>query len=247
MLRPALMARSRDLWERVARAPVAFMPALRVVVSPESGLGPPGWVGIVVIGDAVIATAPSPELAQLVQQPLGTLAAASLTDPGVLRACFPVLEILGPACLAYLDAEEFRPRHDGACVELLDLQDRDLRQFLAGAGDEDVAESGLAEIASPAFAVRARGLVVAAAGYRTWPGEGAHLSVLTAAQARSRGFGRVAASAAVAHAIQAGLLPQWRARAQPSRRVARALGFRELGSQVSIHIRTDGRGDDVNP
>jgi hypothetical protein len=47
-------------------------------------------------------------------------------------------------------------------------------------------------------------------------------------------LGRAAASVAVAHAIGEGKLPQWRAQPQASRRVARALGFRELGSQASI-------------
>jgi predicted GNAT family acetyltransferase len=60
--------------------------------------------------------------------------------------------------------------------------------------------------------------------------------VLTASAARGRGLARAAASAAVAHAIQEGRLPQWRARLPASRRVAHALGFRELGSQVSIRL-----------
>jgi RimJ/RimL family protein N-acetyltransferase len=77
---------------------------------------------------------------------------------------------------------------------------------------------------------------MAAAGYRDWPCGTAHLCVLTAAEARGRGLARVAASAAVAHAISEGKLPQWRARPEASRRVARALGFRELGSQVSIRL-----------
>jgi len=62
--------------------------------------------------------------------------------------------------------------------------------------------------------------------------------VLTAPAARGRGLARAAASAAVAHAIGEGRLPQWRARPEASRRVARALGFRELGSQVSIRLTT---------
>ncbi len=33
------------------------------------------------------------------------------------------------------------------------------------------------------------------------------------------------------------LLPQWRARPEPSRRVARALGFRETGAQISLLVR----------
>jgi hypothetical protein len=62
---------------------------------------------------------------------------------------------------------------------------------------------------------------------------------ITAAAARCRRAHRayllrVVTSAVIA--IQAGKLPQWRARPQPSRRVALALGFRELGSQVSIRL-----------
>ena len=77
---------------------------------------------------------------------------------------------------------------------------------------------------------------MAAAGYRDWPCDTAHVSVLTAAAARGRGLARVTGSAAVSHAIENHRLPQWRARVEASQRVARALGFRELGSQVSIRL-----------
>ena len=77
---------------------------------------------------------------------------------------------------------------------------------------------------------------MAAAGYRDWPCGAAHVSVLTAAAVRGRGLARTAASAAVAHAIAEGNLPQWRARPVASRRVARTLGFRGLGAQVSIRL-----------
>lgn len=36
--------------------------------------------------------------------------------------------------------------------------------------------------------------------------------------------------------LAAGLLPRWRARPVASRRVARALGFHELGSQLSFEV-----------
>ncbi|WP_405753341.1 GNAT family N-acetyltransferase [Streptomyces sp. NBC_00012] len=88
----------------------------------------------------------------------------------------------------------------------------------------------------PGFVVRERGRVLAAAGYRAWPRRTAHIGVLTAPEARGRGLARVTGSAAVAHALAVGLLPQWRARPPASRRVAAALGFEELGSQLSIEI-----------
>jgi RimJ/RimL family protein N-acetyltransferase len=116
------------------------------------------------------------------------------------------------------------------------LDDPRFRQFVLAADDGDVEESGIQEITTPVFAVCEHVQVVAAAGYRDWPCGTAHLCVLTASAARGRGLARAAASAAVSHAVQEGRLPQWRARLQASRRVARALGFRELGFQVSIRL-----------
>ena len=233
---PTLTARSRALWEGLAGAPVEFGPVLRVAVSPNSLLCPPGWVGIIVIGDAVIATAPAPDTADAVQQALGTLPAPSLTDPTVLSTRLQPLEMIGPACLAYLDPAEFRPCHGAIAVEQLLPHDGGLRQFVAASSAEDVEESGIRRITSPAFATREHGTIISAAGYRDWPSDVAHLSVLTIATARGRGLARAVASAALTHAIERGKLPQWRARPPESRRVARALGFRELGFQLSIRV-----------
>src|SRR5215469_5031072 len=236
MYQPTLTARSRALWESLTSATAEFGPALRVAVSPHSRLCPPRWVGIVVIADAVIATAPAADTAHTVQQALGMLPVAQLTDPGMLSARLQLVQLLGPACLAYLDPAEFRPHHGPVAVEQVLPHDQDLRQLVAASDAEDVKESGIEEITSPAFAVRDHGMIISAAGYCDWPGEAAHLSVLTIAAARCRGLARAVASAAVMHAIQLGKLPQWRARREESRRVARALGFRELGSQVSIRV-----------
>jgi RimJ/RimL family protein N-acetyltransferase len=112
----------------------------------------------------------------------------------------------------------------------------ELRALEQTAGQADADEAALDEITSPAFVVRARGRIVAAAGYRTWPCGTAHVGVLTAPQERGRGLPRVTGSAAVAHALDAGLLPQWRARLPASRRVADALGFVELGRQLSVEL-----------
>ena len=232
----ALTARARELWEHLAGAAARFTPALSVTVSPRSYLCPPGWAGIVVLGGAALATAPDHDTARVVGQALSGLPAASLTDTGVLAGRLPAAEILGPAALAYLDPAEFRPQPGDALTAQVRLDQPGFRRFLLAADPGDVAESGISEISTPAFTVREHGQVVAAAGYRDWPRGTAHLSVLTASAARGRGLARAAASAAVAHAIAEGKLPQWRARPLPSRHVACALGFRELGSQVSIRL-----------
>jgi len=232
----ALIARARGLWEYLAGTAAGFDPAISVAISPRSCLCPPGWAGIVVIGDAALATAPNHETARLVEQALYGLPAGSLTGAEVLSRRLRIAEIRGPAALAYLDPADFRPQQGEAITGPLDLDHPGLRQFLMAAGPDDLEESGMGEITSPTFAVREHGQVVAAAGYRDWPCGTAHLSVLAAASARGRGLARAAASAAVAHAIGEGRLPQWRARPQASRRIARVLGFRELGSQVSIRL-----------
>ncbi|HXT90425.1 MAG TPA: GNAT family N-acetyltransferase [Trebonia sp.] len=232
-----LTARARELWEYLAGA-AGFTPGLRVAASPQSYLCPPGWVGIVVLGDEVIATAPDPETARFVGQGLSDLPAASFADTAALSSRLPLAETMGPAALAYLDQTEFRPQLGGSSVTPVSLDHPDFRRFVLAADSYELAESGIQEISTPAFAVLERGQVVAAAGYRDWPRGTAHVSVLTDAAARGRGLARAAASSAVAHAIEQGRLPQWRARPVASRHVARALGFRELGFQVSLRLAT---------
>jgi GNAT acetyltransferase len=235
---PGLTARVRADWERLAGVPVVFAPVLSVAVSPRSRLCPPGWVGLVVIADAAIATVPDAGTAQIMQQALSIVPAASLTDLGVLNSELVITDMLGPATLAYLDAADFRPPSGPASTETLDLSDPALGPLRSDAATGDLDESGIVEITSPAFVIREQDQIVAAAGYRDWPGQVAHMSVLTAAHTRGRGLGSVAASAAVAHALRENKLPQWRARPQASRQIARRLGFQELGSQVSLRLAT---------
>lgn len=232
----AVTARARILWETMAGAPVEFAAVVKVATSAGSHLCPPGWTGIVVIDGAAIAVAPDPGAAREVQRALHGLPAASLTDAGLLSARLRILQVLGPAALAYLDPADFRPQDGSARTDALDPSDPELEEFLAAEHPAEVDESGVREISSAAFAVRERGRLAAVAGYSDWPCRTAHLCVLTGASARGRGLARIAASAAAGHALSEGMLPQWRARVEPSKRVARALGFRELGSQLSIRV-----------
>ncbi|MGI9006153.1 MAG: GNAT family N-acetyltransferase [Streptosporangiaceae bacterium] len=230
-----------------------FSVPLRVTASAGSGICPPGWIGIVTIGGAVLATAPDQASALAVQGAMASVPLARVTDPDVLRTRLPVVDLLGPASLAYLapgpdspglGADEpgaDEPGADEPQLAELSPQDPSLRDFLAAADPAERDESGLAGITSPAFAVTRSGRVLSAAGYRRWPNGFAHLCVLTAADARGGGLARLGGAAAVGHALAAGLLPQWRARLEPSRAVARSLGFADLGHQVSLRI-----GDDQN-
>jgi len=69
-----------------------------------------------------------------VQRSIGDLPSASLTDCELIRARCEIVEILGPAVLAYLDPAEFRPQHGSAVIH---PQDEEMSQFLVAADTED--------------------------------------------------------------------------------------------------------------
>jgi hypothetical protein len=252
--------RARGLWELLAGSGEPFPSDGRalVTVAPDSLLCPPGWVGVVELDGSALVSVPDEATAERAR-PLTRLDPGQRTDLAAVGAVLPVLDALGPARLAYLDAAslttvELRttprpdpvglapaPTSEGPAgldeVETRDVGDPDVRDLLTRVDPLDSDESGVAELTSPAFVVRRDGVVLAASGYRAWPGDVAHMSVLTAPEARGRHLGRLVARAATMHALDAGLLPQWRARVEPSRRIAAALGYQELGSQLSVRLR----------
>lgn len=259
----SLVAAARRLWAGLAGGQ-RFEDGVTVDVAPQSQLCPDGFVGVVSIGAGVLATVPVPELAAPVRAALESVPVHEATTVAGFEAAFspafdaavnPAFEVgdrLGPAALAYTDAERFRPAQprDGWRVESVDAGAPSLSGFLAGfpaesvtdSWAEEVDESGLAHVTSPVSVLMDQdGAVIAASGWRTWPGNAAHLGVLTSPRARGQGAGRAAASAAVTNALAAGLLPQWRARVPASRRVATALGFAELGAQLSLQVTAVGR------
>ncbi|MER6599557.1 GNAT family N-acetyltransferase [Streptomyces parvus] len=233
-----LVSRARALWQELAAEPGAAFgtpgrPA--VLVAPGSALAPPSWVGVVTVGDGALITAPTDRAANSVRSGLTGLTAAALTDPDTVARLLPVADTLGPALLGYLAPDALRPvGRTAAPTTCLSPEHASLRALLAEAGPSDAGESGLADVTSPVFVVRDGAEVLAAAGYEHWTRGTAHLCVLTAPAGRGRGLARQVAHAATAHALAAGLLPQWRARPPASRRVARALGYREVGRQLSV-------------
>ncbi|MFJ9738334.1 GNAT family N-acetyltransferase [Streptomyces sp. NPDC101166] len=230
----ALLTRVHGLWERLAAVPGPFPTGggVLIVHSPRSRLCPPGWAGIVRLEDGVLVTGPDEPSTGMLRRALAGTPVDALVRADAVAARLPVADVLGPAVLAYLPTDRFRPV--AAQVAALPAGHDDIRALIAAAGPEDTEESGLADVDSPVFVLRDGADVVAAAGYTSWPESTAHVCVLTAPGRRGRGLARRTASAAVGHAFDAGLLPQWRARSKASRRVAGALGFREMGAQLSV-------------
>jgi GNAT superfamily N-acetyltransferase len=213
-------------WRTLAGVRDGFTSPLCVAVAPGSRINPPGWVGAVTLAGRTLVTAPTAGHAER----LGALLDGTAEVFTVLTAA--AAEVLGPARLAYLDPEAFAPVPGDVeavtAAEVAGLED--------AAGDADAGEAGVGESTSPVFVARVAGQVVAASGYRDWDGALAHVGVLTHPDHRNRGHARVVATAATAHALAAGLVPQWRARVPASRAVARSLGYEDLGDQLSVRL-----------
>lgn len=103
---------------------------------------------------------------------------------------------------------------------------------------DDVSEVGLAELGRLFVTLDHREQPTAGAGYDEWQGILGHLGVLTPPEHRRSGRGTVAAALALNDALDVGLVPQWRARVDnvASRRLARRLGFTEIGAQTTVAL-----------
>ncbi|MDT0330297.1 GNAT family N-acetyltransferase [Nocardiopsis lambiniae] len=245
-----LSVRALARWVAVAGpqgTPLVTTAPLTVAAVPASGLCPPGWCGIVHLDGVTLATAPDPGTARTLRAALSVLSPREHTDPGAVGRALtevrfpgpdasPVVEVLGPAALAYLAPGDLLPAHHGAPVSTTGSGAPGIGDLLERVGPREAGESGLGGPGVPVSVLREGDRVVAAAGYVRQGGRTAHLCVLTDTDRRGRGLARTVASAATARALAEGLLPQWRARPPASRAVAASLGYRTLGAQLSLRL-----------
>ena len=147
MARLAVVNRVQDLWVNLAGVATS-LPAdgVRVVVAAESRLCPPAWAGIVVLGSSGIATAPDAATARFLRESLNGRPLRSAVEAEWWRGEYGVVDVLGPASLAYLEEQEFRPATRAAGIAQLPPGHPDLVRLVADVSEDDVAESGIDEI-----------------------------------------------------------------------------------------------------
>ena len=82
------------------------------------------------------------------------------------------------------------------------------------------------------------GAIIAACGWQNWPGDIAQMGVYVPERARGDGIAHVVAADATCRAIHAGRLPLWRSHVDNHRSIdlAKFLGYREIGSQLTIRL-----------
>jgi hypothetical protein len=232
--RPASFERICRVWAEREGAPAAFRAPGRTLAA-RAGPDQAGRISVVRLGDMSAVVVP-PALLDRFTELLARQPDRDLTEPSsVLELVGPVARFLGPASLAYADDRCFQPRAGRAAVMLPAGHDAVVDLTIA-CGPDDSAESGITGDSGPLWAIELDGRVVAACGYEVWGAALAQIGVLTHPRWRGQGLATRVASASVAHALEAGLIPQWRARCTlaASRRAARSLGFVELGRQLSF-------------
>ncbi len=236
----AIHRQVRELWRTLAGASGAVLEPDTVTVVGPGGFGicPDGWVGMVLIEDAVLAQAPI-EILGAVEK--GLLKLTSNDGPVQLLDRLSSLaaqsqSVLGPAALFYgLGSGPARSAH--VVKGPLPLTDPTVQAVLASAPLDELDESDLSNSDSGIYvALDPERRAMSASGHRCWPCDVAHMSVLTRPSARGQGYARSAAGSTLAQAADYGLLAQWRAaESNPgSIALARSLGLAQFGWQVSF-------------
>lgn len=187
-------------------------------------------MAVVRVGATVVIGAPEHLLS-----PLRELPPSQLLEPASLMSALADHrpELLGPARLAYVDARSLSLSSTSTARRASRLE---LASVLAACEDEDSEESGLEDMERWWIADGPDGEPAAAAGYEIWDDHIAQLGILVAPGHRGNGYGAGAASAAIEHALEAGLVPQWRSAAgnEPSERLGMRLGFVPYGEQITL-------------
>lgn len=144
---------------------------------------------------------------------------------------------LGEATLAYADEYVELPDLDG----LVSKEPDSLAALERTCPPDDVSEVRLGEMDQTFVLVEEETPTeaIAGSGYSEWAGILAQVGVLTGLAHRRTGHGRSMAGVATNEALDAGLVPQWRARADnPAlRRISATLGYTEVGSQTTVLLR----------
>lgn len=144
---------------------------------------------------------------------------------------YRIADVLGPAHLLCA----FRAPETIRTFQALVGAEAALADLIARSSPHDVAESGVREL-DVVYGAEDGSRLLAVAGWETWPGEIAKIGILVDDDHRHRGIGLALGAATTVAAIEAGLLPLWRARAsnRGSLLVAERLGYERVGHQISV-------------
>ena len=155
----------RAAWRVVLKVRALERDTRSVVVDAESFLGPPGWVGILGLDQAVLVAVPTPELLQIAEAAIAGLSVGQATDPVLVAARLGhVLQVIGPSMLAYADSGSLRSV-GGTRTEMGTRQEARFEELVASVPIDDADESGVMRCTSQMFFAIANNRVMSVCGY----------------------------------------------------------------------------------
>jgi len=148
-------------------------------------------------------------------------------------------QAVGPTWLAYADTSDFYPADTSSVAQLRPSDGYALGALKNACSKVDWESGNIDLVKQPTFGYYLGDSLVAVAGYEVWAGKIGHIGVVTHPQLRGKGFGKTTVSAAAEHGLKAGLVMQYQTMGsnQPSKGIARSLGFRRYGRTVSVRLK----------
>lgn len=221
---------ARRLWRALAGDSTVLSPGTTAVVRGSRYICPPGWTGVVRLGNAVVI-----EAGYANGDVLAILRALDdPSDPNAVAEKLAPTRTRGPGILAYL-ADSGDTLHHRSASDVVEVPLSAITEWLDALPQDDVDESSLRSMDDVVVLTRGTD-IVAAAGHVEWPAAMGHVGVLVAPTARGQGFGTRMGAVATRRVLDIGRQPQWRAAAgnTASRRAAQRIGYREVGRQFSF-------------
>lgn len=239
MLDPRAISVASDYWASFFNCPVAelFTSPIHVGLHGPELEGYWGASALFREGKAMVSIPSGSDefLAESLADP------ARLSAPAVFTDAFSTLSALtiGPAYVGYASFIH----EPGSSARALNESDTPALQHLQDECHPAEWDHGGSPIEHPCSGVFVDGRLASLAGYETWGGTIAHISIITHPDFRGRGYARDAVAHLATRALAEGLLPQYRTLESnlPSIRVAQALGFSHYASSVAVRFNADGK------
>lgn len=233
-----------DWWARDFACSSAELRPTRTHVQQHAGalLGNPG-IWILVVGGAPLISLPADTFGVIADRAkawsASDVANVSFLQQELAPNCpRPIEKIVGPAFIGYgtsdsldlRDAQFARPFASPQAIQRLQAACQKEEWDHGGSEPDPERTFGVVGQANE---------LVALSGYDVWNDSIAHISIVTHPMHRGRSHGRAAVALAAQHALDAGLLPQYRTLRQnePSMNIAKRLGFSEYGFSVYVRLR----------
>lgn len=212
------------------------LPGVRVVTHVRSW--DDNFVSVFLRDDVCVVSVGEPH-AEKFRATLEHAVVPDMLHPDMAESFFgvSVSKVNGLFYQAYAERAHFRSIADDG-VRVMSLADEAFLDDLKDACDShEWSQSGLERYESERFAYFVKDRLVAAARYDLWAVDAASIGVITHPDYRGKGYGRAVVSAAMAHALDAGHMVIYQARADNvgSIAISKALGCCEYAHTMSVY------------